>query len=272
MNYGLIYVATNRVTGDQYVGQTRQKFKTRVQAHRISAKNPRFKFHKAIASFGFDTFSFEEVFNAFDKGSLDFAEREIIKDLSPMYNMTKGGSGMPGPVKPETKVKRSVDAKRRWANPDWRAKTIASIQKAAKTNEFRQACRKNAQSRNLAAIRWAGHVKAKPVPKDIAQSIKNSWADPVIRAKRIAGLKRAANRLEVRQKRSAASKGRIHDKETLDRIAKTKYKPVYCKELEFTFLSQKHAAEYFNLGSTAITEALKRKGKVKSQYTLIRVV
>lgn len=272
MNYGLIYVATNRATGEQYVGQTRQKFKTRVQAHKISAKNPKFKFHKAICEFGFDAFSFEEVFNAFDKPSLDFAEKEIIKDLSPVYNMTKGGSGMTGPVKPATRAQRSADAKRRWADPEWRAKTIAAIQKASQTDEFKEACRKNAQFRNLAAIRWAGHVKAKPVKKDIAQSIKNSWVDPVIRAKRIAGLKAALSRPEVKQRRSAASKGRVHDKETLDRIAKTKYKPVYCKELEFTFLSQKHAAGYFNLGSTAITEALKRKGKVKSQYTLVRVV
>lgn len=272
MNYGLIYVATNRATGEQYVGQTRQKFKTRVQSHKISAKNPKFKFHKAICKFGFNAFSFEEVFNAFDKFSLDFAEKEIIKDLSPAYNMTKGGSGMPGPVRTETRVQRSADARRRWADPEWRAKTIAAIQKASQTDEFKEACRKNAQSRNLAAIRWAGHVKAKPVKKDIAQSIKNSWVDPVIRAKRIAGLKAALSRPEVRQRRSVASKGRVHKKEVLDKIAKTKHKPVYCQELQFTFLSQKHAAEYFNLGSTAITESLKRKGKVKSKYTLVRVV
>jgi group I intron endonuclease len=271
VNYGLIYVATNRATEDQYVGQTRQKFKTRVQAHRISARNPKFKFHKAIASFGFETFSFEEVFNAFDKESLDFAEQEIIKDLSPTYNMTKGGSGMPGPVSDDTRAKRSEDAKRRWANPEWKAKTVALIKKASQTPEFKARCSLNAKSRNLAKIRWEGHVKAEPTPKDIAQSIKDSWTDPVIRAKRIEGLKRAASRPEARQKRSAASKGRVHSKPILEKIAKAKHKPVYCKELECTFLSQKHAAEHFGVGRTAITESIKRKGKVHKQYTLIRV-
>tara|TARA_R110000868_G_C10325555_1_gene713616 strand:+ start:321 stop:497 length:177 start_codon:yes stop_codon:yes gene_type:complete len=40
MNYarfGSIYVATNMVTEEQYVGQTQQPLKTRVYAHMISA-------------------------------------------------------------------------------------------------------------------------------------------------------------------------------------------------------------------------------------------
>ena len=271
MNYGAIYVATNNVTGEQYVGQTRQKFKVRVKAHEISAKKPKFVFHKALSTYGFSNFSFIEIFHAFDKPALDDAEKQIINYLTPAYNMTKGGSGMSGPVNYETRVKRSEDAKRRWADPEWKAKTIESIRKASKTEEFIQACKQNAKSRNLAAIRWAGHVKLQPVKKDIAQSIKNSWADPVVRAKRIVGIRKALERPEVRQRKSDASKGRVHTKEVIDRIAKAKHKPIYCKELECTFLSQKHAAEHFGVRCTTITESIKRKGKVHRQYTLIRV-
>ena len=272
VNYGVVYVATNSVTGEQYVGQTRQKFKVRVKAHEVSARNPKFVFHKAINKFSFAAFSFEEVFYAFDKPALDDAEKQIIKYLNPAYNMTKGGSGMPGPVNYKTRLKRSEDAKRRWADPEWRAKTITSIREASKSEDFIQACKQNAKSRNLAAIRWAGHIKQQPVKKDVSQAIKNSWADPVVRAKRVAGLKKALNTPEARDKLSKASKGRLHSKPILEKIAKAKHKPVYCKELGCTFLSQKHAAEHFGVRRTTITESIKRKGKVHRQYTLVRVV
>lgn len=271
MNYGVVYVATNNVTGEQYVGQTRQKFKMRVKAHEVSAKNPQFNFHKAINKFGFAAFYFEEVFYAFDKPALDYAEKQIICYLNPAYNMTKGGSGMPGPVNTETRVKRSEDAKRRWADPEWKAKTVASIKQASQDPDFKARCSLNAKSRNLAKVRWEGHEKKKRQPKNRAESIKRSWADTAIREKRVAGLKKALATPEARAKLSSASKGRVHSKPVLERIAKSKHKPVYCKELECTFLSQKHAAEHFGVRHTAITESMKRKGKVRGQYTLVRV-
>jgi group I intron endonuclease len=271
MTYGVIYVATNNVTGEQYVGQTRQKFKVRVQAHKVSAKNPQFTFHKAISSFGFNAFSFEEVFYAFDKPALDYAEKQIICYLNPAYNMTKGGSGMPGPVNDATRVKRSEDAKRRWADPIWKAKTVAAIKEASQLEDFKERCSLNAKSRNLAKIRWEGHEKKKRQPKNRAESIKRSWANLTVREKRVTGLKKALSTLEARAKLSKASKGRVHSKLILEKIAKTKHKPVYCKELECTFLSQKHAAEHFGVRHTTITESIKRKGKVHRQYTLTRV-
>lgn len=271
MTYGVIYVATNSVTGEQYVGQTRQKFKVRVKAHEASAKTPQFNFHKAINKFGFVTFSFEEVFYAFDKPALDAAEKQIISYLSPAYNMTKGGSGMPGPVNCETRLKRSEDAKRRWSDPEWKAKTVASIKEASQMPDFKARCSLNAKSRNLAKVRWEGHEKKKRQPKNRAESIKRSWADTAIREKRIAGLKKALATPEARAKLSNASKGRVHSKPILEKIAKAKHKPVYCKELEYTFLSQKYAAEHFGVRHTTITESIKRKGKVHRQYTLTRV-
>jgi group I intron endonuclease len=271
MNYGVIYVATNSVTGEQYVGQTRQKFKTRVQAHKVSAQTPRFNFHKAINKFGFDVFSFEEVFYAFDKPALDYAEKQIIAYIKPVYNMTKGGSGMPGPVNEATRAKLSENAKRRWADPAWKARTVAAIKEASQLEDFKERCSLNAKSRNLAKVRWEGHEKKKRQSKNRAESIKRSWADVTIREKRVAGLKKALSTLETRAKLSSASKGRVHSKFILDKIAKAKHKPVYCKELECTFLSQKHAAEHFGVRHTTITESIKRKGKVHRQYTLVRV-
>lgn len=271
MNYGCIYVATNTVTGEQYVGQTRQKFATRVYAHKISALKPKFKIHQAIAKYGFDKFIFNEVFIAFNKNSLDSAEKTIIADLAPAYNMTRGGAGMPGPVSATVKVKRSEQAKQRWSNPEWKAKTIEGIRAACQTSEFANKAKERLQGKNLAALRWAGHVKAITEPKNRAKITSDTWKDLNIREKRIAGLRKTLLKPEVIAKRSFAALGRKHSAATVRKIALTKYQPLYCKELECTFLSQKHAAKYFDLGRSAITEALKRKGKVKHAYTLVRV-
>jgi group I intron endonuclease len=272
MNYGCIYVATNTVTGDQYVGQTRQKFATRVYAHKISALKPRFKVHKAIAHYGFENFKFDQVFVAFDFEALNFAEKTIIAEINPAYNMTSGGSGAPGPVSESVKKQRSEQAKKRWANAEWRAKAVAGIRAACSTKEFAEKSSHRLKGRNLAKLRWKNYVKPIQEPKNVSESLKKSWQNLEIRARRIAGLKKALAKPEIKEKFRLANLGRKQTKDSIRKSAQAKHKPLYCNELQCTFLSQKHAAEYFQLGCTAITEALKRKGKVKKAYTLVRVV
>jgi len=53
--------------------------------------------------------------------------------------------------------------------------------------------------------------------------------------------------------------------------AKTKWKPIFCKELNITFLSQKAAAEYIGSLVTSVANAIKNEGKVQNKYTLVRV-
>lgn len=271
MTYGCIYLATNNITGEQYVGQTRQKFATRVYAHKISALKPKFKINHAIAQYGFENFTFVQVFIAFDQYSLNDVEKTIIADLKPAYNMTKGGAGMPGFVSDSLKAKRSELAKKRWADPAWRERAIIGIRTSCQTDEFAQKSKERLKGKNLAAVRWKNHVKKSLEPKDVAQTIRESWKDPIIRAKRIEGLRRALSTPEAKERLSNTMRGRKMSAEAVQKAAKAKHKPLYCQELQCTFLSQKHAAEYFQLGHTAITEALKRKGKVKKQYTLVRV-
>ena len=77
---------------------------------------------------------------------------------------------------------------------------------------------------------------------------------------------------EVRKKFRNAKLGIKYSRESVEKTARSKWKPVVCTELGISFLSQKHAAEYLGIANSTITEALKRKGKVKNQYTLIRVI
>lgn len=233
--YGSIYVVTNTVTGEQYVGQTRQKAVRRWKTHINTANSQttqKYKLTKAIIEYGKEYFKFVEVFSAFDAVTLNVAEIKFIEELSPAYNIAKGGAGHRGVIpSPEVCKARSERLKRQWADPDWRAKTERNIRQAAQTPEATE------RGKKVAAIgiaaRWADHVKKLP---------------PTPRVK------------ACKQKRNP-SIGRMLS-------AQAKRKPVYCPELQCSFLSQKAAAEFLGVLRTSVTNAVKQKGKVKRMYTL----
>lgn len=267
MRYGSVYVLTNRVTNCQYVGQTIQAVRNRWRAHVANAKQPKFDIGKAIDAYGEYAFDIEEVYVAFDKAGLDAAEVLWIEYLNPVYNMTRGGAGSPiKETSEELRKKRAAAAKRRWADPEWRAKTVAKIREATPLDQKKERGKRLAQY-NGGAIRWKDHTKKKTLRKSRADSVKTSWADPSIRAKRVAGLQNRAKDPAVKSK-MLANLRKPQTKEARDRSAKAKHKPVYCPELQVTFLSRNHAALYFNTGRDAIIRALKLGSRLQYKYHL----
>jgi group I intron endonuclease len=271
MRHGSIYLATNTHTGEQYVGQTRQLVQKRWDAHwrtAVCSTSRKAKFQEALSTFGQDAFQVAEVFVAFDADALNAAEIALIAELQPAYNATRGGKGLrPITVSEETKRKRSDAAKARWSNPQWRAKTVVSIQRASQTPEAKDRGRAVAGIGN--AARWAKHIKAQPEStRSLSEAIKASWQDPLVRSRRIENIRVAAQRPESKQRYSDASRGRTHSAATVAKIARTKWKPVYCRELQCSFLSQKAAAEYLGVLKTSVANAVKQKGKVARTYTL----
>lgn len=151
MRYGSIYIATNKHTGDQYVGQTRKSVQKRWDSHWRTAActtSRKAKFQNALIEFGKDAFGVDEVFVAFDAEALNFAEIAVIADLTPAYNSSRGGKGLrPITVSGATKLKRSEAAKARWANPEWKAKTVASLKSSHDTDSAREQARRVAKNR-----------------------------------------------------------------------------------------------------------------------------
>lgn len=123
--FGVIYLATNKHTGEQYVGQTCEKLARRINNHKFSIGKYKTKFAIAMQQYGFETFEFKEVFTAFGKLELDEAEKILVKEFNPAYNMTKGGSGLRG-YKPtqETIKKQSTTMQQRLQDPTMRAKWV----------------------------------------------------------------------------------------------------------------------------------------------------
>jgi group I intron endonuclease len=151
MRHGSIYIATNKHTGDQYVGQTRKLIQKRWASHWRTAtcsKSRKAKFQKALLEFGQNAFNVKEVFVAFDSEALNAAEILLIADIQPAYNSSKGGKGLrPVVVSEETRRKRSEASKARWANPEWKAKTVAALKNSNTTEAAKTRGKELAKSR-----------------------------------------------------------------------------------------------------------------------------
>lgn len=273
LRYGSIYTITNTTTGDQYVGQTRQLALRRWRSHINTANSsaaPKYKIAKAINEYGPEAFIFEEIFSAFSPTALNDVEIEFIAALAPKYNTTKGGAGHRG-VTPSKELcqARADGLKQRWADPVWREKQRAKLKAAAQTPEAK------ARGENLARLRQAQLLgrepKVKPPQKNLSEILRRSWEVPEIRAARIAGLKRAAQTPEARKRRSDFMRSLVLPKHTLERIARARWKPVYCPELQCSFLSHKAASEFLGVLRTSVTNAIKQKGRVAGKYTLEKV-
>ena len=79
----IIYVATNKVNGKQYVGQTINMLEKRRVNHLFDSRNgSMYYFHKAIRKYGEDNFVWETVANAGIMCNLNMLEQIYIKLLN----------------------------------------------------------------------------------------------------------------------------------------------------------------------------------------------
>jgi len=102
--------------------------------------------------------------------------------------------------------------------------------------------------------------------------IRKNWVrTPEICAKISAGLQKVVHTPEHKGKMRLVNLGRKWPRSAVEKTARAKWKPVFCKELQVSFLSMKAAAEHFGVGNSTITEAVRRKGKVNKMFTLVKV-
>lgn len=90
--YGIVYCATNKVSGKKYVGITRKLLRVRISAHFNEAVHP---FGKALRKYGMDAFDIEVIDTAGDSEELSRKEQHWIAYFNCMapngYNLTTGG-------------------------------------------------------------------------------------------------------------------------------------------------------------------------------------
>lgn len=85
----MIYLITNRYTGDRYIGKTSRTIESRWYQHVKNAEYGLDTFlYRAIRKYGKESFTIE-----FLSEGLDAEEIQLIAHLKPEYNMTSGGDG-----------------------------------------------------------------------------------------------------------------------------------------------------------------------------------
>src|SRR5713101_3223654 len=100
----ILYLITNTVTGQQYVGKTTRDIRTRWKEHLKDAKVNRhqYRLHRAIRKYGAGSFTVETIHTlAQDAASLNQWEVfyiEALRVAGKLYNMTTGGEGVSGIV------------------------------------------------------------------------------------------------------------------------------------------------------------------------------
>lgn len=103
-----VYLVTNKVNGKQYVGYTTQSPQSRWTQHKTAARGGSvYRFSKALRKHGEENFDWQVVSVHYTADDAKRAERALIAELDPQYNMTPGGDGT-GPHTAETRAKMSA--------------------------------------------------------------------------------------------------------------------------------------------------------------------
>jgi group I intron endonuclease len=90
-----IYQITNKLTNDSYVGKTINQIEKRFYQHKYNALNNKSQtyLHRSIRKYGEHNFTISLLDEANNISELNQKEIDWIENISPKYNMTKGGDG-----------------------------------------------------------------------------------------------------------------------------------------------------------------------------------
>jgi len=137
-----IYQITNTTNGDFYIGKTINTPEERFQGHVYSANSKSKTYlHNAIRKYGKEAFTITALESGFDnEDALNEAEIRYISELSPQYNMTKGGEGISGftfTQSEETRKKMSESKKGKKRRPftEEHKRKISESKKGKKLSE-----------------------------------------------------------------------------------------------------------------------------------------
>jgi group I intron endonuclease len=88
-----IYRITNKVNGKFYIGKTTKSVEQRFKTHIYKSKKQNTYLYRAMRKYGVDQFVIEQLELVEHQDLLNEKEKYWIAQLSPQYNMTKGGDG-----------------------------------------------------------------------------------------------------------------------------------------------------------------------------------
>lgn len=247
--FGLIYKITNLINGKIYIGQTTDMERRTKQHLRDSRlKKPKSVIGKAIKKHGWENFTVDIRFNAFDADALNEAEKSIIKDDKSTeskigYNLREGGMAASGWCHSDaTKAKLSLShiGLTMPCSEETKAKIGLANKGRTRTNESKTKMSLSARRRT-------------PVSEEAKHNMSLSQ-------------KGKTHSEQTRQKISLAHKDKMHSKEHTQKLAEACNKPVSQLSLNgeviTTYASLTKAYHATGVDQSGISKCC--KGKVKS--------
>lgn len=244
MRFGSAYLLTNRVTGDTYVGITTQTVLARWKEHMYKANGARCAswLHRAIRKYGPESFAVVEIASAIARDNLLALEIDLIRDRAPTYNQSHGGEGTTGrKFSPEVLEARREKLRNRVVTPETKARISASC-RAAMTAERREFLRHQLTE---ARARVDNEKRVNAV-REAASTRK--WSQ------------------ESRDKLSRSCKGRRYTQDVIDRMRKSKMKPVLCTTTGVCYTNAKEAAKALGVSHRSVMRVLKGDYPVVKGY------
>lgn len=145
--YGIIYKATNLITGEIYIGQTTKTLDERIDEHFKKLKQRDQLFYDALRNYGAENFNWTIIDFAYNQDELDDKEKFWIKYYHTYirdencngYNMTAGGRGIgSGKYNPNFGRKLSLEHRRKIGKSLKGKKRIFTIEHRKKLSESKK--------------------------------------------------------------------------------------------------------------------------------------
>lgn len=219
---GCVYLATNRINGKQYVGQS-VDFDRRKKGHRYDAVSGKgCLFHSALRKYGFDAFDWEILkYREFltwerDKAWMNRWEKCYIKKLDTMspngYNLTEGGDGGVG-------FTHSI-ATRKIISAKLMGHSVSEYCKEA-TRKANLGRLVSEELKNIHRTNTKQLWQSKKYRLKCNKAREKALADPEVRLRWISAVKKAVSKPEykVKQRKAQLGKKRTEDTKYKMRIA-----------------------------------------------------
>ena len=185
LEMGCVYSATNQISGKMYIGVSKTTLETRRYSHEWCASNQCFGcpvFHRALITYGFDTFVWEVLFESDNSETLFKVERMFILDFNTRsphgYNMTSGGDGLLNPSD-EIRRKMSESGKRRPPISEETRERLrqGNLRSGNKPPPLLVGSKRSEELKRKVSESLKGHAVSNETRKKISESLKKRWKD-----------------------------------------------------------------------------------------------
>lgn len=263
-----VYKIVNTVNGKLYIGQSVHPYKRLVRHFGKSSGCTKLK--RAVQLYGKDSFKLDIIHWCDDKKDANELETFLIEECESInkgYNITPGGYGTgAGEQNPFYGKSHSLEAKIRHSN---------LMKGRVVSKETREKLRV-ASSNRIMTEETKDKLRARPKSEYCSQqtAISNKlrvWTDASKEKLRLHNLGKSASD-EAKLKIGIANSTRVWSSNSKLKVSQSKWKPVFCKELNVTFISYTHAASYFNVNPKYIGTVVRNNTRLKGVYALSKVI